>query len=77
MVPVIAGFPQALARLARRLPGSSGRSLPGWFKYAGAAGIQPAWFPLASMRLAANLHRRDGSQRDPARSECVHVVLMR
>jgi hypothetical protein len=28
------------------------------FKYLGAAGISPAWFPLASMRLAAGLHRR-------------------
>lgn len=62
MVPVIAGLPQALARLARWLPGSSGRSLLGWFKYAGAAGIQPAWFPLASMRLAAGLHRRRGGR---------------
>jgi hypothetical protein len=58
MAPVLAGSPRALARLAPFLPGASGPSLLGWFRYAGAAGLQPAWFPLASMRLAARLHRR-------------------
>lgn len=62
LVPVIAPLPRALARLAPRLPGGSGRRLLGWFKYLGAAGIQPAWFPPASMRLAAALHRRRGGR---------------
>ena len=60
MVPVLASLPRALARLAPALPGTSGRQLLSWFKYVGAAGIQPAWFPLTSMRLAAALHRRRG-----------------
>jgi hypothetical protein len=62
LVPVIANSPRVLARLARSLPGSSGRKLLGWFKYVGTAGIQPAWFPPASMRLAAGLHRRRGGR---------------
>ncbi len=62
MVPVLAHLPRTLARLAPYLPGSSGRRLLSWFKYVGAAGIQPAWFPLASMRLAAGLHRRRGGR---------------
>ncbi len=62
VVPVVPALPRALARLAPRLPGAAGRALLGWFKYAGAAGIQPAWFPLASMRLAAGLHRRRGGR---------------
>jgi len=61
-VPVLAGLPRALARLAPYLPGASGRRLLSRFKYVGAAGLQPAWFPLASMRLAANLHRRRGGR---------------
>jgi len=62
MVPVAAALPRVLARLAPRLPGAAGRRLLGWFKYVGAAGIQPAWFPLPSMRLAASLHRRRGGR---------------
>jgi hypothetical protein len=62
LVPVLASLPGALARLARGLPGNTGRRLLNWFKFAGAAGIQPAWFPLASMRLAAGLHRRRGGR---------------
>jgi hypothetical protein len=62
MVPVLAHSPQVLAHLARLLPGNSGRALLHCFKYMGATGIQPAWFPLASMRLAAALHRRRGGR---------------
>jgi hypothetical protein len=62
MVPVLANLPRALARLAPTLPWSSGRLLLSRFKYLGAAGIQPAWFPLTSMRLAAGLHRRRGGR---------------
>jgi hypothetical protein len=62
MVPVLAPLPRVLARLAPELPGSSGRVLLRWFKNVGTAGIMPAWFPLASMRLAAGLHRRRGGR---------------
>jgi hypothetical protein len=62
MAPVLAGSPQALARLAPLLPGHSGQTLLDWFRYAGAAGLQPAWFPLTSMRLAAWLRRRRGGR---------------
>jgi hypothetical protein len=59
---VVAALPRVLARLAPRLPGAAGRRLLTCFKYVGAAGIQPAWFPLPSMRLAASLHRRRGGR---------------
>ena len=62
LVPVIPGTPRAVYGLAAALPGAWGRRLLGWFRYLGAAGIQPAWFPLASMRLAAWLHRRRGGR---------------
>lgn len=62
LVPVLPRSPQILARLARRLPGTAGRHLLHLFKYLGATGIQPAWFPPASMRLAAALHRRRGGR---------------
>lgn len=62
LVPVVASLPGVLARLAPLFPEASGRRLLSWFKYWGATGIQPAWFPLASMRLAASLHRRRGGR---------------
>jgi hypothetical protein len=62
MVPVVAGTPELLLRLAAALPPAWGRRLRDSFRYVGAAGIQPAWFPLASMQLAARLHRRRGGQ---------------
>lgn len=62
MVPIWPGSPRMVDRLSRLLPGPLGARLPGWFRYVGAAGIQPAWFPLPSMRLAAHLHRARGGQ---------------
>jgi hypothetical protein len=62
MVPVLAILPRVLVRLARGLPGNLGYHMLNWFRYWGAAGIQPAWFPVASMRLAAGLHRRRGGR---------------
>jgi len=62
MVPVVAGTPELLLRLAAALPPAWGPRLRDSFRYVGAAGIQPAWFPLASMQLAARLHRRRGGQ---------------
>lgn len=62
MVPVLPSLPRALSWLAPVLPGSSGRWLLDRFKHVAAAGIQPAWFPLPSMRLAAGLHRLRGGR---------------
>lgn len=62
MVPVWAGLPPAIDRLAAVLPRAWGRWLRHSFRYLGAAGVHPAWFPLPSMRLAARLHRRRGGQ---------------
>jgi len=61
-VPLSTNLSRALARLASRLPEAAGRSLLSRFKHLGVAGIQPVWFPLATMRLAANLHRRRGGR---------------
>ncbi len=58
LVPLI----PPLARLAPRLPGYPGRGLLSCFQYVAAAGVQPAWFSLPSMRLAATLHRRRGGR---------------
>ncbi len=58
LVPLIT----PLARLASRFPGYPGRCLLRCFKYVAAAGVQPAWFSLPSMRLAAALHRRRGGR---------------
>jgi hypothetical protein len=62
MVPVLAGTPGFMMRLAAALPSAWGRRLRNSFRYVGAAGVQPAWYPLASMQLAARLHRRRGGQ---------------
>jgi hypothetical protein len=62
LVPLLPGTPRAFYGLSRALPGPWGRRFLGGFRYLGAAGIQPAWFPLASMQLAAWLHQRRGGQ---------------
>ncbi len=62
MVPVWAGSAKALHRLAGMFPGKGGEALLSRFRFVGAAGIHPAWFPQFSMRLAANLHRRRGGR---------------
>ncbi len=61
-VPVVAALPRALSRLAARLPAPAGRRLLRWFRSLGAAGVQPAWFPLPSLKLAAAWHRRRGGR---------------
>jgi hypothetical protein len=58
MVPLVAGAPPRLARLAAALPPIWGGRLQNLFRYVGVAGVQPAWYPLPSMQLAARLHRR-------------------
>ncbi len=62
MVPVWAGSARALHRIAALLPGKVGEALLSRYRFVGAAGIHPAWFPLFSMRLAASLHRRRGGR---------------
>jgi hypothetical protein len=62
MVPVLAGTPRLVTRLAAVLPPAWGRRLRNSFRYVGAVGVQPAWYPLASMRLAARLHRQRGGR---------------
>jgi hypothetical protein len=62
LVPVLPGTPRAVYGLSRVLPGAWGRRVRDWFRYLGAAGIHPTWYPLAPMQLAAWLHRRRGGQ---------------
>jgi hypothetical protein len=62
MVPVLPGTPALIARLAAALPLTSSQRLQRSFRYVAAAGVQPAWYPFASMQLAARLHRHRGGQ---------------
>ena len=62
MVPVVAGTPELVARLAAVAPPPWGDRLRSLFRYGAVAGVQPAWYPLASMQLAARLHRRRGGR---------------
>lgn len=62
LVPVSRRLARLTYRLSRRLPAPWGERLRARFRLVGAAGIHPAWFPLASMRLAVLLHRRRGGQ---------------
>ena len=62
MVPIWPGAALLVYRLSRGWPAPLGARLRDWFRYVGAVGIQPAWYPLASMRLAAHLHRARGGQ---------------
>ena len=59
-VPVWAGASRGVHRFSSLLPVKLGETLLSWFRFVGAAGIHPAWFPQVSMRLAAFLHRRRG-----------------
>ncbi len=62
LVPVVPGTPRAFYRLVAGLPRDRARRLLERFRYLGAAGVQPAWHPLASMKLAARLHRYRGGR---------------
>jgi hypothetical protein len=62
MVPVVAGTPELVMRLAAVLPPAWGQRLRNSFRYVAAVGVQPAWYPLASLQLAARLHRRRGGR---------------
>ena len=62
MVPVWKASAAAVHRLAGLLPATAGKALLSRYRFVGAAGIHPAWFPGFSMRLAAWLHRRRGGR---------------
>ena len=62
MVPVVAGTPELVARLAAVAPPPWGERLGSLFRYGAVAGVQPAWYPLVSMQLAARLHHRRGGR---------------
>jgi hypothetical protein len=62
MVPVVAGTPALVARLAGMTPPTWGSCLESLFRYGAVAGVQPAWYPLVSLKLAARLHRRRGGR---------------
>jgi hypothetical protein len=53
---------KAWHRIAGLFPMKMGEALLSRFRYVGAAGIHPAWFPQFSMRLAASLHQRRGGR---------------
>lgn len=62
LVPLASGMPSLIHRLAGKSSPTVDRRLRDLFRYVGVVGIQPAWYPLASMQLAAHLHRRRGGQ---------------
>ena len=62
LVPVVAGTPELIDRLAALMPPTRGDRLRSLFRYGGVAGVQPAMYPLVSLQLAAYLHRRRGGR---------------
>lgn len=62
MVPVWPRLAGWVYKFSSRFSGRRGEALRAWFPTVAAAGIQPAWYPLASMHLAAALHRRRGGR---------------
>ncbi len=62
MVPVVAGTPELIERLAAMVPPTWGDRLRNLYRYGGVAGVQPALYPLVSLQLAAYLHRRRGGR---------------
>jgi hypothetical protein len=62
LVPIMPGTPELIYRLSQKTPERAGAYLRERFRWLGAVGIQPAWYPPASMRLAARLHRARGGR---------------
>lgn len=62
LVPVVAGTPELIERLAAMAPPTWGDRLRSLYRYGGVAGVQPAMYPLVSLQLAAYLHRRRGGR---------------
>ena len=62
MVPVWDRSARTWHRLAGLLPARLHEAWLSRFRFVGAAGIHPSWFPGFSMRLAARLHQRRGGR---------------
>lgn len=62
VAPVVPGTPGLAWRLAGALPRPWGHALLSGFRKVAAAGVQPVWYPLESMRLAARLHLARGGR---------------
>ena len=62
MVPVWPASARAWYRFAGLFPALRAEALLSRFRFVGAAGIHPAWFPGFSLRLAARLHQRRGGR---------------
>jgi hypothetical protein len=62
LIPLVSGTAPLIDRLARSLSPARGRRLKDLFRTVGVVGVQPAWYPLASLKLAAHLHRRRGGR---------------
>ncbi|HWR04147.1 MAG TPA: hypothetical protein VN419_09005, partial [Humidesulfovibrio sp.] len=62
VVPLLPGLGSAAKGLARLLPRSLADGLLSGFRKVAAVGTQPAWYPLASMELAARLHLQRGGR---------------
>jgi hypothetical protein len=62
MVPLLPGLPRLAWAAAKLLPEGAGASLLRSFRRWAMTGVQPAWFPLASMKLAARLHLARGGR---------------
>ncbi|MFZ0927003.1 MAG: hypothetical protein WAN11_00270 [Syntrophobacteraceae bacterium] len=62
MVPVGKLSGQLIHRLAQTLPRRKADLLLAVFRYTTVLGIHPAWYPLASMKWAARLHRQRGGK---------------
>jgi hypothetical protein len=62
MVAVVPGTPKPVDRLAAAAPPAWGDHLRRLFRAGAVAGVQPAWYPLISLQLAARLHRRRGGR---------------
>jgi hypothetical protein len=62
MVPVVPRTPAWVAGLAAMAPPIWGGRLRRLFRFTSVVGVQPAWYPLISLQLAATLHRRRGGR---------------
>lgn len=62
IVPVWHRSAQVVHRLAQSLAPHKAVPFLAMFRYAAVLGIQPAWYPLASMKWAARVHKQRGGQ---------------
>jgi hypothetical protein len=62
MVPVMPRLARLVYGIAKKMAPPGSEKLLASFRRYGAAGTQPVWFPLPSMRLATRLHRRRGGR---------------